>query len=352
MRWNGWMSEHLRVGVVGAGYFGQFHFDAWSRMENVEIAAICERDPVLAEETARRWSGAGHPLPVFSDPVEMMQAVAPDIVDIATPPDAHLAVIEAVAPFAPWIICQKPFCGGLAGAEAAVAVAARHGARLAVHENVRFQPWYRAAKSVIDAGGIGEPFQVMFRLRPGDGQGADAYLDRQPYFQKMPRFLVQETAVHWIDTFRYLMGDVSGVFARLARLNPAIAGEDAGVIVFDFASGARGIFDGNRLADHGAQNRRLVMGEMWIDGSEATLRLDGDGRLWRRGLGEVDECRQEFEWNDHLFGGDCVYLCTRHIVDAWIAGRDPETEAGAYLENLRIVETVYESDQNGCRIAV
>ena len=49
---------------------------------------------------------------------------------------------------------------------------------------------------------------VAFRLRPGDGQGPRAYLDRQPYFQTMPRLLVVETAIHWIDTFRFLMGEV------------------------------------------------------------------------------------------------------------------------------------------------
>ena len=49
-----------------------------------------------------------------------------------------------------------------------------------------------------------------------------------------------------------MFGDVSHVYADLRRLNPVIAGEDAGLILFDFANGARGLFDGNRLADHRA----------------------------------------------------------------------------------------------------
>ena len=56
--------------------------------------------------------------------------------------------------------------------------------------------------------------------------------------------------IHWIDTFRFLMGEVAAVTARLRRINPAIAGEDAGIIVFEFAGGATGLFDGNRLNDH------------------------------------------------------------------------------------------------------
>ena len=38
------------------------------------------------------------------------------------------------------------------------------------------------------------------------------------------------------------------------------------------------MFDGNRLADHKAENRRLTMGEMLIEGSKGTLRLNGVSR--------------------------------------------------------------------------
>lgn len=340
-------AEQVRVAVVGAGYFGQFHYDAWSRMPDVELAGLCVPDPDAARETAARYGKPGAPLPVFTDPAEMMRAARPGLVDITAPPEAHLPIIRALAPFAPDIVCQKPFCEGVAGAAEAIALAAEHGFRVAVHENVRFQPWYREARRLIEAGAIGAPYQVTFRLRPGDGQGPAAYLDRQPYFQRMPRFLVHETAVHWIDTFRYLMGEPTGVFARLARLNPAIAGEDAGVILFDFAGGARGVFDGNRLSDHAAQNRRRTMGEMWIEGPGGTLRLDGEGRLWQRAFGANDEAEHRFEWRDHLFGGDCVYLCNRHILDAWQAGREPETAAAAYLANQVIEDAIYESSATG-----
>ena len=38
---------------------------------------------------------------------------------------------------------------------------------------------------------------------------APAYLERQPYFQTMPRFLVHETAIHLVDVFRFLLGEIS-----------------------------------------------------------------------------------------------------------------------------------------------
>jgi predicted dehydrogenase len=277
----------------------------------------------------------------------MLEATEPDLVDITAPPDAHLPLIEALAPRVAAIICQKPFCGGLEPARRAVALAARRGCRLAVHENIRFQPWNTEARRLIDAGALGRPWRIAFRLRPGDGRGPEAYRDRQPYFQSMPRFLVHETAVHWIDTFRFLMGEPTGVFARLYRLNPAIAGEDSGVILFDFENGAQGVFDGNRLSDHAAANRRRTMGEMTIEGPGGALRLDGDGRLWLRPFGENAETEHRFDWTDRHFGGDCVRLCAAAILADWRAGRDSPMEAAAYLRNIRIEEAIYDSAATG-----
>lgn len=346
------LSAPVRVAVVGAGYFGRFHYDAWSRMADVELVGLVEPDAARGREIAETYGKAGAPLPVFADAVEMVRETAPDLVDITAPPAAHLAVIEAVAPHVGHVICQKPFCGGLEGARQALALAHETDTRVAVHENVRFQPWYREAKRLIEDGAIGTPWQVTFRLRPGDGQGPEAYLDRQPYFQKMQRFLVHETAIHWVDTFRYLMGEVTSVYADLTRLNPVIAGEDAGLILFDFESGARGLFDGNRLVDHAATDRRRTMGEMWIEGSAGTLRLDGEGRLWLRAFGSNDEVEQCFDWRDHLFGGDCVYTCARAILDAWLAGETSPMEAALYIRNQEIEEAIYESAASGLNIAL
>ncbi len=326
-----------RVAVVGAGYFGRFHLDAWHRMADAALVALCERDRGRADAMRAEYGDFS----VFEDARAMVEAVRPDIVDIATPPDSHLPLIRALAPHAGHIVCQKPFCGGLEGAREAVAVAEEHGCRLAVHETMRHQPWYREAKRLLNAGAVGTPYQIAFRLRPGDGQGPDAYRDRQPYFREMPRFLLHETGIHWIDTFRYLMGEVSEARALLRRLNLAIAGEDAALVILGFESGAAGLLDANRLSDHAAANRRLTMGEMTVDGSGGTLRLDGDGRLWLRAFGRNDEVEQTYGWEDRHFGGDCVYLTNRAILDAWRRGEEPETGAARYLRNLEIVEALY-----------
>ena len=340
------MSGQLMVAGVGAGFFSGFHYDAWSRMPGVTLAGLCDLDVSRARAMAERH-GIGS---VFDDAARMLEETKPDLFDIAVPPVAHLDLIRLGVRHGVPMICQKPFCNSLEGAEAAVRLCEDAGVPLVIHENFRFQPWYRRIKALLDEDALGEIYQVSFRLRPGDGQGPDAYLDRQPYFQKMERFLVHETAIHLIDVFRYLFGDVTRVYADLARLNPAIAGEDAGMVVFNFASGTRGLFDGNRLVDHPARNRRLTMGELLVEGEVGCLHLNGDGRIFRRDIGSNDWAQVEFPWQDRGFGGDCVYAFQAHVVDALAGNGAIENTARDYLANLRIEDAVYRSNETACAV--
>lgn len=338
----------LAVGLLGAGYFAQFHAEAWARLPGARLAAVCDTDRAKAEATAARHGGTPH------DALDTMLAAARlDILDIAAPPPVHVAAIRAATTAGiPTVICQKPFCGGLATAEAITAEAEAAGLRLIVHENFRFQPWYREIARLLADGAIGEPLQLSFRLRPGDGQGPRAYLDRQPYFQQMPRFLVHETAVHLLDVFRFLWGEPEAVFADLRRLNPAIAGEDAGLIILRYGDGRRALFDGNRLVDHAATNPRLTMGEMLAEGTEGTIRLDGAGRLWRRARGDMDERKHVSHPPAQGYGGDCVFALQRHVVRHLTEGTAAENAARDYLATMRLVEACYASAEEGRWIAL
>ncbi len=338
----------VRVAVVGAGYFARFHYDAWTRIAGAELVGLCDRDITVAEKTAAAFSVSRH----VESAESLLETLEPDLLDIVVPPEEHSFLIGLAAQYGVNAICQKPFCGSLQKAERAVDIANANGIMLAVHENFRFQPWYREIKRQIDTGAIGTVYQVSFRLRPGDGQGPEAYLNRQPYFQKMPRFLIHETGIHFIDTFRYLLGDVESVYADLKRRNPAIAGEDCGIVHFRFKSGAGGLFDGNRLADHAAENRRLAMGEMWVDGSDGTLRLNGDGGLFLRRQGENDETAIAYKLPATGFGGDCVLAMQQHVIDHLTDGRPLETAAADYLVNLRIEEAIYASAETGRRVDI
>ena len=334
----------LRVACLGAGYFSQFQYGSWARIDEVELVGSCNRDVTKAKATG---------LPAYSDLAHMLAETKPDILDIIVPPEVHRASIEtAIEVGVKTIICQKPFCRDLGEARETVDRARTANVLLVVHENFRFQPWYRMMKYALDRGDIGDPLQLTFRLRPGDGQGPSAYLDRQPYFQFMPKFLVHETAVHWVDTFRYLLGDPTAVYADLRKVNPVIAGEDAGYILFDHAGGVRSLFDGNRCLDHAADNHRRTMGEALLEGTRGTISLNGDGSVWLRKIDKTEQiCLLDPDtWEG--FGGDCVHHLQKHVVSGLLNGTPIENDAENYLTVIEIENAIYQSAETGRKLAL
>ena len=137
------------------------------------------------------------------------------------------------------------------------------------------------------------------------------------------------------------------VMSWLTRLNPHIDGEDAGIVLFEFASGARGVFDGNRLVDHVAQNRRRTMGDMLVEGERGVIRLDGDGRVWLRNHASNDEQIIDVDWQDRGFAGDSVHRYQAHVLAHLYKGEALANAAGDYLRNMQLVEAVYRSNDLG-----
>ena len=332
----------LKCVGVGAGYFSRYQYDAWSRIPDVELAAICDVDRTRAEALMREF----HIPRYYASYDEMFDAEKPDFVDIITPPETHSAMCASAATRGVHVVCQKPLAPTYAEGAGIVDTANRAGIRFMVHENWRWQPWYREIKKLFDADVLGEVYSLTFRMRTGDGWGDDAYLARQPFFRDYPRLLVFETGVHFIDTFRYLLGEVESVYARLRRLNPVLKGEDSGQIVFGFPGGATAIWDSNRYNESDADDPRYTFGELRADGSKGHLSLDTDGEIFVKPLGE-SAYRHEYPRTREGFAGDCVYRLQQHFVDCLRDGTPFESTGEDYLKTTRVVDACYESGNSG-----
>jgi predicted dehydrogenase len=339
-------SKRLRGVAVGAGYFGRYQCEAWQRIPEVGITALCDRTLQRAEAVAATY-GIAH---AYDDWRRMLDEQHPDFVDIITPPATHLEMCAEAAARRLTIICQKPLAPTLAESQQLVDAVKQHGVRFMVHENFRWQPWYREIKKILTAGTLGVPTQLYFRLRTGDGWPADAYLARQPFFREYPRLLVYETGIHFIDTFRYLLGEIEVVYARLRRLNPGIKGEDAGLLVLGFERGATAIWDANRYNESEAANPRYTFGELRLDAAKGHLTLDTDGTIRIKLLGEPSY-RHEYIHEDRGFAGDCVYAVQRHFVDAVLGDRPFESHGDDYIRTMRAVDACYQSAASGLPVS-
>ena len=156
------MKKNIRLAVVGTGYFSQFHYDAWKRL-NVDLVGICS----LNKDEAIKYSKQFQNCEVFLDFETMIKTTKPDLVDIIAPPLNHLKFIKISAKNKVNIICQKPFTNSIKEAREAINFTKRNKVKIAVHENFRFQPWYMKINEILKTSLLGNLYQVSFRMRSG-----------------------------------------------------------------------------------------------------------------------------------------------------------------------------------------
>jgi len=338
-------AEPLRGVGIGAGYFAPFHYEAWTRIPEVQITAVCD----VAEDRARRVVDDFGVARFYQDWKQAIDQERPDFVDIITPPDTHEEICAYAVERGVHIVCQKPLAPSLEEARRLAEQVRSASVRAMVHENFRWQPWYRVIKDIRSAGTIGDFTHLYFRMRTGDGWGADAYLARQPVFRHYPRLLFYETGVHFIDTFRFLMGEVVSVYAQMRRLNPVIRGEDTGQLFLTFANGSTAIWDANRYNETEAASPRYTFGTLRIDGTKGHLVMNTEGAIRTKILGEpsTDVPYAHAQTN---FAGDCVYFTQRHFVDSLLSGEAFETSFDDYLRTTSIVDAAYLSVERGAPV--
>jgi len=337
-------TRRLRGLCLGAGYFSRFQYEAWQRISEVEIVGVVNRDVTKAREVAAR-----HGIPAahaWNELGAVLDRTQLDFIDIITPPETHLEAVRLAAARGIAIICQKPLAPTWDECVAVVETARCAGVRFMVHENFRWQPWYREMRRLLDAGTLGELFTINIRMRMGDGWQPDAYLARQPFFRTYPRLFVYETGVHFLDTFRYLGGEISTVYTRLQKRNTAIKGEDAAQIVCGFASGATAILDASRYNEADTANPRYTFGLVRLDGSKGHLELDLEGNLTLKLLGQPSRVL-DYPHTREGFAGDCVYAIQRHFVDRMADGAPFENTGEDYLKSTALMEACYRSQSTG-----
>lgn len=342
------MGKKRRGLLVGAGYFSDFHLDAWGRMPGAEIVCVCDLDRTKAAAAASK-----HGIPSISDSVEhALDRGDIDFVDVATTPTNRLALIARVLARRLPVICQKPLGHTFTEAASLMDAVDSSGVFFMVHENFRFQPWYREIKRLLASGQVGGTLHTMsMRTRLGDGWSDDCYLNRQPYFREMPRLLIHETGVHFVDTFRYLAGEIVQCSADIRKLNRRINGEDTAMTQFIFASGARAIWDAGRFHEPRSGDPRYTFGEFLVETDGGSIWLDTDGAITIKLLGRPAQSH-EYDHPSIGMAGDSVYATQQHFLDALDGRVSCETSCAEYRKSLAVVEALYESARQNTSVSL
>lgn len=294
-------------------------------MDEIELVAACDVSLERACATGLRG---------YTNADEMLANEQLDFVDIATRPDTHLPLIRAAIHRRLPVICQKPMAESMGEAIEIAAIVRDSGVRVMIHENWRWQPWYREARKQINSGAIGQPLDYTFRIRQRDGLGDNPF-PNQPYFRQMPRLLIYETLIHPIDTARFLFGEIDTLQAHTRKFNPLLQGEDRAVVILTHCTGTDGVIDGNRYVNPDPPGP--AMGDAVFEGTEGVMRVLANGELY------LNNQRVWSHPADVGYKGDSVRATQQHFIECLRTNQPFETNVESYLNSYAAVEAAYRS---------
>ncbi|MCK5172142.1 MAG: Gfo/Idh/MocA family oxidoreductase [Planctomycetes bacterium] len=231
--------KKVKFAVIGLGYIGNIHLEIISKLENAEVAAVCDRRPDHAQETAAKYG-----CEFFTDYRKLLEANVCDAVLIATPHYQHTQVgIDALdAGF--HVLVEKPI--SVHKADALRLIAAGKGKKqiFAAMLNQRTDPRYIKIKQLIDGGDLGELVRVNWIIT--DWFRTDAYYNsgtwRATWAGEGGGVLLNQS-VHQLDLLAWLCGMPSKVrgFCGLGKRHN-IEVEDEVTAFLDYPNGATGVF--------------------------------------------------------------------------------------------------------------
>lgn len=192
-------NRDMGIGIIGCGDIARgAHLPAY-RKHGLRVTAAASRRRESAAALAAQF---GIPT-VHADWRDLVADPSVAIVDVTVPHDAErLEVVAAAAATGKHVLMQKPMAHSLEAAQEMVALAAAGGVQLAVNQNARWCPQYRAAHLAIARGDIGAPVVVTHQMR----NSQDSQTFRSAWMQEAERFQLMEYTVHHLDLLRFWTG--------------------------------------------------------------------------------------------------------------------------------------------------
>jgi D-apiose dehydrogenase len=338
----------LRGAVIGCGYVSQFHLEAWSRVPDAQLVALCDMD-------RHRVERAGAMVPAarcYTEAAALFDREADlDFVEICTPPESHRELVELAARHGSHILCQKPAAPVRSDFQSMIEACTQSGVRLMIHENWRFRPWYRAMRAEIDSGLIGRPIRLRIAHHDTRALRPDGFA-LQPYLATMPRLILMDMGCHLVDTSRYLFGEIEEVSATIGRFGTRNVGEDLAMLTLEFADGALGSLDFSWCTAPDQSRPEWALNRTVAEGTSGTLRLLTDGSLELTSPGGKRERRPVALPPDDQVYVDGYAATQRHFIDGLLSGAEHETRASDNLKTMDVIWTAYRSAEEGCSLSV
>lgn len=204
----------IKVGIIGAGRIGRVHSESITKyVKGAEIKAISD---VRVTDELKQWAkgvGIAH---VYEDYKQILQDPEIDAVLVCSSTNTHAPISIEAARAGKHIFCEKPVDADVNRIKEVLAEVEKAGVKFQVGFNRRFDHNFKAIKTRVENGDIGEPHLIRVTSRDPDAPPIE--------YVKVSGGMFFDMTIHDFDMIRYLSGsEVVEVYAAGGVLvNPEI----------------------------------------------------------------------------------------------------------------------------------
>ena len=280
-------TKKLRVGMVGCGFMGRTHSNAFGKVNRFfdlehepALVAVCARNPAEAESFAGNWGYSSFE----TDWRKLVARKDIDLIDIASPNDTHAEIAVAAAEAGKMVMCEKPLGRNAAESEKMVAAVEQAKTPNMVWYNYRRVPAVMLAKQLVDEGRLGKIFHYRAKFLQDWTISADLPQGGAGLWRLDANVagsgVTGDLLAHCIDTAMWLNGPIEKVTAMtetfITERSHTVTGKVEKVTIDD-ASAFLARFDNHSLATFEAT--RYARGHkalytLEINGADASIMWD------------------------------------------------------------------------------
>ena len=261
----------LRVGIVGCGKFADIHIQQVHVLDNAEVVAVCDLEPLMARQMAVRYS-----LPaMYSDLGRMLTEQRLDVVHITTPPASHPALASIAMEAGCHVFVEKPLALNLKAAQEIVAAAEHHGRKLCINYWYNYDPPGEALRRLVEEGVLGAPVHVesVFGYDLSGVFGSAVLGDNEHWVHHLPGKLFHNVLDHVVNKIALFMPDADPQICAFDHRHRPASGDAVTDTVMDEL---RFLMQGERVSGYGliSSHARPAGQTLRVYGTRNTIQVD------------------------------------------------------------------------------
>ncbi len=331
----------MKFAIVGMGVIGRIHAHVIRELQDAQLAAVVDYDAGRAEKAAEEFCCQG-----TTELSDVLKRPDIDAVSICVPSGLHSQVAEQAAKAGKHVLLEKPIEVTLEAADRMIETCAKHGVRLGVIFQHRFDTAVQALKQTVQDGALGTIHFAASRTC--------WYRDPQYYKGSWRGTLKLDgggalinQSIHYIDLLQYIAGEVEWVCGKVDTLrHRSIEGEDIGCALLRFKNGAIGTIEGTTLA-YGDKTTELN-----IFGEKGSVRIENDRTKFFAFQGDLPSLYQNStEDTETLIREDVNIIPHKRQYQDFCAAiaqnRTPLVDGQEARKSLAIIQAIYQSSKTG-----